>query len=104
MSKLIIGSALLSNANVANYHSTRFGGQQGITVALGERDGKVVAFWGGKDGSQVVKAYGNAKELESLPKDFKASTGLEISEKSLQKLANPHMAFLVAQQGGKSSK
>jgi hypothetical protein len=93
-----MSTSILSNANVSNYHSVRFGGVSGVTIAVGELHGKVVAFWSPKGAglSQVVHTFGSASEAEKLPTLFRASTGLEISVKSLQKLMGQHMSVLSA--------
>lgn len=89
-------SIILTNTNVSNYHSTRFGGVSGVTLALGEQGGKVVAFWTPKGAglTQTVHTFGSATEAEKLPALFKAATGLDIGSKSLQKLMAPHMGVL----------
>jgi len=88
MSKLILASSVLSHLTVASYRSTRFGGQSGVTIAVGEKEGRVVAFWSprGAGLTQVSHSFGSVSEAEKLPEIFKASTGLDISERSLRKL------------------
>lgn len=87
---------ILSNSNVQNYHSVRFGGVSGVTLAMGVQGGKVVAFWSDRGNalSQTVLTFGSVSELAKLPEAFKASTGLAIGDVSLRKLASHYMPVL----------
>jgi len=91
-------TVILSASNVNGYHSTRFGGVHGTTIAMGTYQGKVVAFWAlqGSPLDQTVITCQSTADLANVVKAFKLSTGLTIADKSFVKLAAPHIPALSA--------